>query len=77
MRFSKFPEGYKFIVSVEDPQLFSSDDIKRFIELDKIYSRNKQENSEWIRLRRSFAKVVNCADCTTKVEDNTLIITLM
>lgn len=77
MRSSKFPVGYKFIVSAEDPKLFSSNDIKRFIELDKLVYRNKQENSEWIRLKRSFANIVECADCSTKVEDNTLIIILM
>lgn len=76
MRFSKFPPGHKFIVSAEDPQLFSSDDIKRFLELDKMYYRNNQDNSEWLRLRRSFAKVVNCPGCTIEVEDNTLIITI-
>lgn len=76
MRISKYPSGYQFEVSAENPQIFSANDINRFIELDNQLCRNKQDNAEWLRLKRSFARAVDCADCSTEVDGDILTITL-
>lgn len=76
MRNSNYESGHQFVVSFENPQMFSPIDIKRFIELDTQFHRNKQEDAEWIRLRRSFARTVGCSDCKAEADETTLIITL-
>ena len=76
MRFSTYESGHQFVVSAENPELFSAEDIKRFIELDNPFYRNKQDSTEWLRLKRSFARTVNCTDCQTEVDGDILTITL-
>lgn len=76
MRISKYPSGHQFEVSSENTQMFSAKDIKRFIELDNLFYRNKQDGAEWFRLKRSFARVVDCTDCSTEVDGDILTITL-
>ena len=62
MRFSKYPSGTILEVSAENPDKFPVKDIERFIQLDTYLYHNKQEEAEYIRIRRSFAKIVGCPD---------------
>ena len=77
MRFSPYPKGTKFEVSEENPQMFSAEDIKRFLELENILCRNKQEQSEYIRVRNSLAKSINCNAVDIDVYGNILTITAL
>lgn len=76
MRFSKYPSGTKFEVTVDFPLMFSSDDIKRYLELANMICLNKQEQSELIRIRRSIAKAVDCNDVEIIVSGEVLIVHL-
>lgn len=77
MRFSQYPKGTKFEVSEENPQMFSGEDIKRFLELKNIFCRNKQEQAEYIRVRNSLAKSINCNAVDIVVNGNNLTITAL
>lgn len=77
MRFSPYPKGTKFEVSVENPQMFSAEDIKRFLELENTFCRNKQEHAEYIRVRSSLAKSIDCNAVDIVIDGNTLTITAL
>ena len=77
MRFSPYPKGTKFEVSVENPQMFAVEDIKRFLELENTFCRNKQEQAEYIRVRNALAKTINCNAVDIDVYGNTLSITAL
>ena len=77
MRFSAYQKGTIFEVSEENPQLFSAKDIKRFLELENNFCRNKQEQTEYIRVRRSLAKSIDCNAVDIDVKGNILMITVL
>ncbi len=76
MRFSKYPSGTLFEVSVDNSKMFSVEDIKRYLELADRVCLDKQERAEFIRIRRSIAHTVSCPDVKIDVSDGSLIITL-
>ncbi len=76
MRKSKYPSGTVFEVSADNPQMFSVEDIKRYIELDNLICLSKQKRAEYISIRRSLAKTVDCPDARVDVKGETLVITL-
>lgn len=76
MRFSKYPSGKVFEISVDNPQVFPVEEIKRYVELGNSLWLNKHELSEFIRIRHSLARVVGCPDVRIDVKGDTLVITL-
>ena len=77
MRFSKYPKGTVFEVSVDNPKEFSVEDIQKYLELSNCGCLDKQHWSEFISVKRSLANAVGCPDANIKVCDDTLIITLL
>ena len=77
MRLSAYRKGTIFEVSEENPQMFSVKDIKRFLELENNFCRNKQEQIEYVRVRRSLAKSIDCNAVDIDVKGNILMITAL
>ena len=57
--------------------MFSVKDIKRFLELENNFCRNKQEQIEYVRVRRSLAKSIDCNAVDIDVKGNILMITAL
>lgn len=76
MRFLEYKPATVFEISIDNPQMFSIDDIKRYLELSSFVCPNKQEWSKLISLRRNIAYTVNCMDADIKVKGDALIVTL-
>lgn len=77
MRFSKYPKGAVIEASIEDPKVFSVDDITCYIQLYEKLCLNKQEQAEMYRIKRAMANSIQCTDCNIEVDGNTLYITAL
>ena len=77
MRFSEYSKGAVIEASIEDPKVFSIENITRYIQLDEKLCLNKQEQAEMLCIRRAMANSIQCTDCKIEVDGNTLYITVL